>query len=740
MERPQIAPHLDARVVDGDGAYLFTERGDTALRGSIYAALVPLLDGSRTVGEIVAGLRGRVSAPAVHYALARMERARQVVEHYPEAERASRAAFSVHGLDPAEAERRLAAVTVSVESAGSGAADLLAERLAALGLSVGADPGVAVVLVDDYTDANAREVARARRRDGLPVLPVRVTDQTVWCGPMLRPDGTPCLDCVAERIRGSRPVLALLDTGTRVRDGRTGPDASTMTLAAGLVTHDLQRWLLGVGDTVEDGVLVWDVAANDVRRHHVAARPTCEVCGDPGTPVPVPASRHLLRAPEDVEEATTPDPRETLDRFGRHVSGVTGIVTRLDRADLDPAGADHLYQSAYALPPPRGLADLRNGLRRTCVGKGATDVQARASALAEALERFSATFTGTERPLRASYDELGAAAVNPATCTLFSDRQYAARAGWSADAGYFAMVPPRHGVRTPIDWTPGYSLTAGETRYVPTGLCMLGHPRDGSPAYFPESSNGLAAGPSAESATLHALLELAERDAAAMWWYHRLRRPGVDWASFGEPYVARVADSLGRAGRELWVLDLTHDLGLPVMVAVSRRVGQGPEHVVLGFGCHPDPGGCLVKAVSELTQMLAWLGAVGPAEKVPRSDLARPARRWLSEANVAGHPYLLPAGTEPVRRAEGRPSGGADRLGEMLTKVRERIEAAGLEIVAVNLTRPEVGMPVVRVVVPGLRPLWPRFAPGRLYDVPVALGWLPSVPGEEDLNPFSMFL
>jgi len=39
------------------------------------------------------------------------------------------------------------------------------------------------------------------------------------------------------------------------------------------------------------------------------------------------------------------------------------------------------------------------------------------------------------------------------------------------------------------------------------------------------------------------------------------------------------------------------------------------------------------------------------------------------------------------------------------------------------------------VVVPGLRHFWPRYGPGRLYDVPVRLGWLPAPLDESELNP-----
>ncbi len=54
---------------------------------------------------------------------------------------------------------------------------------------------------------------------------------------------------------------------------------------------------------------------------------------------------------------------------------------------------------------------------------------------------------------------------------------------------------------------------------------------------------------------------------------------------------------------------------------------------------------------------------------------------------------------------------------------------------AVDLTRPELGVPVARVFVPGLRHHGPRFAPGRLYDMPVRLGWQPAPVVEEEFNP-----
>lgn len=70
----------------------------------------------------------------------------------------------------------------------------------------------------------------------------------------------------------------------------------------------------------------------------------------------------------------------------------------------------------------------------------------------------------------------------------------------------------------------------------------------------------------------------------------------------------------------------------------------------------------------------------------------------------------------------------------------ELVERLGLEMLVLDQTRPEIGLPVVKVIVPGLRHFWARFAPGRLYDSPVRLGWLERPLAEKDVNPIPMFL
>jgi hypothetical protein len=102
--------------------------------------------------------------------------------------------------------------------------------------------------------------------------------------------------------------------------------------------------------------------------------------------------------------------------------------------------------------------------------------------------------------------------------------------------------------------------------------------------------------------------------------------------------------------------------------------------------------------------------------------------------------HLFPDPDLPRVAAEHLPRiGGADLRAD-IEQCLGRLDAAGLELVAVDKTRPDIGLPVVQVIVPGLRHFWPRFGPGRLYEVPCAIGWLARPLAEGELNPVPLFV
>ncbi len=67
------------------------------------------------------------------------------------------------------------------------------------------------------------------------------------------------------------------------------------------------------------------------------------------------------------------------------------------------------------------------------------------------------------------------------------------------------------------------------------------------------------------------------------------------------------------------------------------------------------------------------------------------------------------------------------------------IADAGHDVLVLDQSRPAIELSVVRVIAPGLRHFWRRLGPGRLYDVPVKLGWIDEPVPESQLNPISIF-
>jgi ribosomal protein S12 methylthiotransferase accessory factor len=320
---------------------------------------------------------------------------------------------------------------------------------------------------------------------------------------------------------------------------------------------------------------------------------------------------------------------------------------------------------------------------------------------------------------------------------LFDQRQFEERQAWNAECMPFHRVPEPFDEDTVTEWTPVWSLLTGQQRLLPTAMLYY-HLKPGrGPASVWADSNGNAAGASIEDAITRGFLELVERDGIAMWWYNRTRQPGVCLSSFDDKWIAGLPAGYARLGREVWVLDVTSDLGIPVMAAISRRTGSGTEDIVYGFGAHFDPRIALRRALTELGQLLpaAARRAGGQGYGVAGNPHLT---SWWSTATVASHPYLLP---DPVQRPRTAADYAPATPGQPgLNAIRAVAGDAGLDILVLDQTRPDVELPVVKVVVPGMRHFWPRFAPGRLFDVPVRLGRLARPAEYHQLNPIPIYV
>jgi ribosomal protein S12 methylthiotransferase accessory factor len=208
-----------------------------------------------------------------------------------------------------------------------------------------------------------------------------------------------------------------------------------------------------------------------------------------------------------------------------------------------------------------------------------------------------------------------------------------------------------------------------------------------------------------------------------------LRRPQVDLSQFNDSYIRDLQTQLADTGRKLWVLDVTSDLGVPTYVAILHWIQNGQENIEFGSGAHFDPRIAMLRTLTELNQFLS-IGLMdgGTGEK---SSLDR-----VNPLRLEDHPFLIPSGEPTVPVGIGAELGLRDNTRQQVDACVEIARRAGYDFMVLDQTRPDVEVPVARVIVPGMRHFYRRLAPGRLYDVPVKLGLRDQQMPEQELTLF----
>ena len=743
VELPTLAPHLQFRDIGDQRTLLVAESFNTLLHGKLYCELLPFVDGRRPQDEIVAALAGAHAATDVLAALGSLAARGYVVsaEHGMDPGRA--AYWSSLGASPRWVEQRLAESCVAVD----GDEGRLIRRLEESGARVRAEaPELTVFVCEDYLESRFAEVNRRQLEARAPWTLVRPRGIEALFGPIFRADARgPCWDCLACRLRSHQEVHSFLRAvaGEEAAFKPSAADPTVLEALYGLIAAEVVKWLvLDESAPLHEQAVAMHVGTFATSSHRVVRRPQCPACGDealhrPDRP-PVPLSlKASPKAHVNSGGARTVAPEATLAQYRHLVSPISGVVTWLARTTDETDSWLHVYWAGSNLGMrSRSLSSLRRSLRSKSAGKGSTRAQSEVSALCEAVERYSGAFQGDEIRVCKPFAELasGDEAIHPNDAQLFSDEQLDNAKSINARGHPYNIVPPRLDPDAEIDWTPVWSLTQGRHRYLPTSMLYSMAPEQRGPSDLIADSNGCAAGNTVEEAILQGFYELVERDAFGIWWYNRLRVPAVDLASFGDEYLASAADYYLRFERDLWMLDVTSDIGIPAFVALSRRPHAKTEDIIYGAGAHADPRTAALRAVCELNQCLTWLPRSGSRDGRPMID-DPVALRWWRTARLADCSWLAPAADVPLGEASRSPVIESTDMRDDVEHCRALVEARGMEFLVLDQTRPDIGMPVVRVVVPGMRHFWARFAPGRLYDVPVSLGLRERPLDEADLNP-----
>jgi ribosomal protein S12 methylthiotransferase accessory factor len=257
--------------------------------------------------------------------------------------------------------------------------------------------------------------------------------------------------------------------------------------------------------------------------------------------------------------------------------------------------------------------------------------------------------------------------------------------------------------RLPTLWIEGYDLLANDFTWLPYELvhmnCTI--PAPPGSGCFPSTSTGLASGNHPLEAVSHALCEAIERDALTLWLLgpeaHR-RASEIDLDSVDDAACRLVLEKLHAARFAVAVWDITSTLGVPAFlcrISDCDVASNSAAATVDGSGCHPSRHVAFLRAVTEAVQSrLTQISGT-------RDDMGRNHYGFDMAVEQTGPgPHAPPA--QRRRAFQDVPSREHETFEEDVNWLLEQTRGAGLKnAIVVDLTRPEFGLPILRVIVPG---------------------------------------
>lgn len=368
-------------------------------------------------------------------------------------------------------------------------------------------------------------------------------------------------------------------------------------------------------------------------------------------------------------------PEETLARLAPVLAacGITRCadVTRLDRLGIP------VY---CAIRPAAGLQQVSNG-------KGLDAASAKVSSLMEAIELFHAECPEPGRLRVASARELraeGCQVLEPSELTDWERERY-----YSGDFR--------------IEWVDATELASAEPVWVPASAVFFNR----SPTLHFTSTNGLASGNHLVEATLHALYELIERDAAARLLGQAHvpiveRTRVVDPRTIGDVALRSVVDGIASAGSHLVLLRVQSAIPIHTFWAIllSEDSAISGSTFNTGWGTHLDLTVAAARAVTEAAQSRATL-IHGSREDALAKPVFRDAAEVRGSKAFRYFSELRPNTTWQELEQDG--SAATDDLARNLDFLVSELRNAGhRRLVRCDLTRPHLGVPVVKLLAPSL--------------------------------------
>ncbi|WP_157099250.1 TOMM precursor leader peptide-binding protein [Microbispora sp. ATCC PTA-5024] len=498
---------------------------------------------------------------------------------------------------------------------------------------------LAVVVTDEPNASGLGQVNEGLTRSRAPWLLVDLRGAAPHhVGPLIVPGRSGCLDCF--RRRRSANVAHPREYELLLRERRSAPPGPWLAhMVAGLAAGVALAWLTGADATLPGSFL--ELSAGDVTtvtRHRYVPVPGCVVCGD-RAPAPAPAPLSI----ETLVSRQAGPARET-------------VVTR----DSTARGVRVTVVGASVDPMHGAVVDVGGE------GRCETEAGARVRALAEFAERLvlrepPRSLAGADRP--------GEPSGCPLSGRLIEAVDLHTGAPVARPAGEFYLHPPG----CPVNSRPDRP-----------------------------SSNGAAAGGSADEALERALFELLERDALMVTWRCRLSPPRVAGDA-----LKRELDLLRSRRLEPSLVDLSGIHAVPTVLCVLRGRSAGRPVRAVGSAADRTIERAARRAMGEAAAvygLAATRQATAPGAPLTFDDYADNAYYHLTDASGTGFDRLdadARSGTAKCPELGGTSA-------EVVARLAHALDRRGIGVFTADLTPPWLSDRGLRVVVarsPDLYPL-----------------------------------
>ncbi|MGB7969109.1 MAG: YcaO-related McrA-glycine thioamidation protein [Methanobacterium sp.] len=314
-------------------------------------------------------------------------------------------------------------------------------------------------------------------------------------------------------------------------------------------------------------------------------------------------------------------------------------------------------------------------------GKGATKPQAKASAMMEAFERYSAELNDEYRQnfVYGVFEGSSEEYINPNSLILPN-----------------LLFDPK---TSKMEWVKSTNLKDDGIVLVPANAIYHPYTPDNTVKIFQSNTNGLASGNKIEEAVFHGMMEVVERDAWSIFESKRQQKPEISCENTDNEIIISILAMFKKAGINIKLVDLTADIKITTVAAVSDdTILKDPALLTLGVGTHLDPQIAVIRALTEVAQSRATQ-IHGTREDTVRAVFMRKAgykrmkrinSHWFGESETSIE-------LNEFKNASGK------SFKEDIENSKKLLSDCGFEdILYVDLTRPEIEIPVVRVLIPGM--------------------------------------